>query len=423
MNAYQYLEQNPVSNELTKAEFFGLVRFFRNAYLQEKDFYDQLLSYRNPDQLLNEIQRDLNDDCTLIQGRPEMRFHDKVEKSDGPINGAIARVWEKNKRFTSIYEAVESLAQKSNILLTAMPVHLAEYCAKTILYKRMNVELSRRQQQKQQKVMIKHYQLEQRTAGENQYVKVFLKSHADFRGIASILGQLPSVRTANVTEQRVSGKTDLTVYPAKAYAIEETIQEVSVALDTYFKGSPSDPVLLPSALSAISDKAYFQIMDHMLVVGKNMESVRALGQKFDEETYRDYFLPSLNALSPDYSTKGEVFNRGGRTDILVSDKDGNNIFIAECKLWKGEQYTNDAIDQLFDRYVNWRDEKLAIVIFNKENRKFTDVIEKAIQTVEKHPLCVGASRHRKDTSYSFTFKNKDDDRKTVKLELILFDFS
>ncbi|MFL9483439.1 hypothetical protein ACI6Q2_11730 [Chitinophagaceae bacterium LWZ2-11] len=89
----------------------------------------------------------------------------------------------------------------------------------------------------------------------------------------------------------------------------------------------------------------------------------------DEEQYGDLLASHLASFSKEYFVNGEVLNRRGKTDILVSDTNGNNHFIAECKLWKGEKYLLNAIEQLLENYVNWRDTKAAILLFNREGKK------------------------------------------------------
>lgn len=142
----------------------------------------------------------------------------------------------------------------------------------------------------------------------------------------------------------------------------------------------------------------------------------------DEERIRDYFLPHLNSISTSLSATGETFNKKGRTDILVQDRMGHNVFIAECKLWKGSLHISNALNQLFERYVSWRDEKTALLVFNKEVSGFSGVVEKAVESVNNHPYCLEMLRKRKDTSFSFLFRHAEDPGKRVKLELMLFNF-
>jgi hypothetical protein len=269
--------------------------------------------------------------------------------------------------------------------------------------------------------MPRNFEIEKREIYENSYLKVYLRGGLDFYEIAKFLETLHSVKRANVTDQR-SGKKDLTIYPEKAYDIAEVEQEISLSLNNYFDGSPIDPIFVEETISSISDRAYFQIIDYILVLGKNLESFKELNSKFDEERYRDYFIPFLNSISEKYSTKGEVFNKKGKTDILVFDNKGNNIFIAECKLWKGEAYLLSAVQQLLDNYINWRDEKTAIIIFNRDVQSFSNIIQVATNAIANHSLCIKSLGKRKDTSFSYLFRHIDDSDKTIKLELILLNF-
>jgi len=82
----------------------------------------------------------------------------------------------------------------------------------------------------------------------------------------------------------------------------------------------------------------------------------------DEEGIRTHFLVSLNSTFEGDAT-GETFNGKGKTDILLRHKDCN-LFIAECKFWKGPKKFTEAVDQLMG-YVTWRDTKAALLMFNR----------------------------------------------------------
>ena len=183
-----------------------------------------------------------------------------------------------------------------------------------------------------------------------------------------------------------------------------------------------DEVFKNKDITNIGNNAYKQIIEYILILGKNLEKLKDLTQSFDEEKCRDYFLPFLNSISENHSATGETFNKIGKTDILIQNNIGENIFIGECKIWQGESNLLEAIDQLLDRYVNWRDEKLAIIIFNKKNKDFSNVIETAIDTLKKHSNFDTYIGLRQDTSYSFIYKHPSDENKLVSLELILFNF-
>jgi hypothetical protein len=70
----------------------------------------------------------------------------------------------------------------------------------------------------------------------------------------------------------------------------------------------------------------------------------------------------LNGVFKGQAT-GETFNFQGKTDILIR-VDEKNVFIAECKFWKGEKVFIGTIDQLLS-YLSWRDTKAAVIVFRK----------------------------------------------------------
>ena len=101
----------------------------------------------------------------------------------------------------------------------------------------------------------------------------------------------------------------------------------------------------------------------------------------NEEDIRFNFLVHLNDIYEGQAT-GETFNYDGKTDILIR-VNGKNIFIAECKIWRGEKDLYSAIDQLLG-YLSWRDTKTAILLFNR-NKNLSKVLKKIPAVLESHP--------------------------------------
>jgi hypothetical protein len=101
----------------------------------------------------------------------------------------------------------------------------------------------------------------------------------------------------------------------------------------------------------------------------------------DEEALRSHLLVQLNGVYEGDAT-GETFNFQGKTDILIR-KDGKNVFVAECKFWKGEIAFLDTIDQLVTTYLIWRDTKTAVIFFNR-NAGFSAVLSKIAEITPKH---------------------------------------
>ncbi|EKF55609.1 hypothetical protein I215_06612 [Galbibacter marinus] len=264
--------------------------------------------------------------------------------------------------------------------------------------------------------MPKLFTTEKREAFDKPYLKVFLRDKSEIEEAASLISSLQSVRKANVTD---NAEKDITVYPAKTYSVDEMIAEIDIALDSYLTGGTLDPVF-EDKIDSLSEKGYEDILTHIRYYGKNLEKFKKLYDKFDEEGFREFFLPHLNSISKKHSATGETFNKIGKTDILIQDENGINVFIAECKLWKGELELLKAVDQLLERYVTWRDEKVALIIFNKDMKKFSELLTKASKKLTEHPLFDNYIGPTSDTSFRYLFKHPDDNSKKVYLELIVF---
>src|SRR3989304_9308879 len=101
----------------------------------------------------------------------------------------------------------------------------------------------------------------------------------------------------------------------------------------------------------------------------------------DEIGYLDIMIAHLNGHYEGGAT-GETFRRSGKTDMRIEDQE-RAAFVAECKVWRGHKELLEAVDQLLS-YLTWRDCKAAIIVFNKHNAKFTELLTKVSETVRSH---------------------------------------
>ncbi len=264
--------------------------------------------------------------------------------------------------------------------------------------------------------MPKTFKMEKRKVFNTEYLKVFIRDKSKLGDAAKFLGTLQSVGKANITE---NSEVDITVYPAKTYSVDETGLEIDVALDSFLDKGILDPIFNNDKIE-LSSVGYDSILSHIYNYGQNLEKYKSLYDKFDEEGFRDFFLPHLNTISNSHTATGETFNKIGKADILIQNHEGINVFIAECKLWKGETELLKAISQLLDRYVTWRDEKVAIIVFNKDMKNFTELISKASEKMKEHPLFETYSGKTRETSFKYIFKHPEDERRKINLELIIF---
>lgn len=100
------------------------------------------------------------------------------------------------------------------------------------------------------------------------------------------------------------------------------------------------------------------MQDMTLVMERSPDAFKTM----DEEALRQHFLVQLNGQF-EGKAMGETFNMSGKTDILLREGE-RNVFIAECKFWKGPKAFGEAIDQLLS-YATWRDGKTVILVFNR----------------------------------------------------------
>src|SRR5690606_37336858 len=122
--------------------------------------------------------------------------------------------------------------------------------------------------------------------------------------------------------------------------------------------------------ATISSDDYEAILESIRSMGASMETSRA-SESQDEETLRDVLLVGLSSSIKSGFVGGELFRKLGKTDISIPFEN-KSAFIAECKLWKGEKYIDEGISQLLG-YVTWRDAKLSLIIFNKDNKQFSSI--------------------------------------------------
>ena len=160
--------------------------------------------------------------------------------------------------------------------------------------------------------------------------------------------------------------------------------------------------------------------EHILSVISNMAIMMEPRPKafkdMGEEDLREHFLVQLNGQYEGQAT-GETFNYEGRTDILVRAKN-RNIFIAECKFWRGSANLKKAIDQLLG-HTSWRDTKAALLIFNRDTAMST-VLNRIPEAFQEHPNWQSNCDYDHETGFRYAFTHKDDPGKTITLTVLVF---
>lgn len=159
----------------------------------------------------------------------------------------------------------------------------------------------------------------------------------------------------------------------------------------------------------------FSVISNMVQV---MERSPHAFSKMGEEDLRTHILVQLNGHYEGQAT-GETFNYEGKTDILIR-AEGRNIFIGECKIWKGAEIFRSTIDQLLG-YTAWRDTKTAIILFNR-NKSTSSVIAQIPELMKQHPnFKREIAGYKQESGFRFILHHRDDKNHELTLTVLIFD--
>lgn len=183
------------------------------------------------------------------------------------------------------------------------------------------------------------------------------------------------------------------------------------------------PTLPPASTAPYRPEPVLEmkVYEHILGVMENMTTVMERSPstfaRMGEESLRDHYLVQLNGQYQGSAT-GETFNASGKTDILIREQD-KNIFIGECKFWRGAKVYADTIDQLLG-YSSWRDTKTAILVFNR-NRDTSKVLDEIKATTEAHPNYKRALAWLHESGFRFVMHHPTDKNRELVMTVLVFD--
>lgn len=187
---------------------------------------------------------------------------------------------------------------------------------------------------------------------------------------------------------------------------------------TNIKPSTDKPESRESPEPGIRNDTYEHILKVIRHQGRTFESTPETYSVHDEEELRDILLSNLNSHYEGDAT-GETFRKKGKTDIRI-ENNSRAAFIAECKIWRGPKSLSDALEQLLD-YATWRDCKCALVIFNKRNESFSDVLEKIPASLQDHDYFINEKSVPERGEWRFRFNDGDGESREFTIHVLAFD--
>lgn len=159
-----------------------------------------------------------------------------------------------------------------------------------------------------------------------------------------------------------------------------------------------------------------QILNSINITGEAFEKAPDTYNSMPEESLRNIIITNLRGK--EYGTvSAEAYNKIGKTDILI-EKNGKIVFIAECKIWSGENRYRKAITQLLN-YLTWSDKEVAIIIFSKQ-KKFSQILENMISYTKKHENYLRFTGKTHDNWLYFDFKHPLDSASPITLAVMLY---
>jgi hypothetical protein len=243
--------------------------------------------------------------------------------------------------------------------------------------------------------------LEKNVAQHNQQLRVQAESQVDARR-AELLKQGNVLAALGVPVRRVGN-------------VPKTFS-VPVVSRKQITPKPTAPSEQYAPEPALDQGIYGEILQTIFDTGRIFERLPSTYADKDEETLRDHLI--LN-LEPRFqiSTTGETFNKNGKTDILMR-YEGKNVFVAECKFWRGQKQNHETIDQLLS-YLTWRDSKTAIVYF-VDTKEMTAPLKAIEETTSNHACYIATKGKREESWFQFEFHLPGDSSRPVHVAILCF---
>jgi hypothetical protein len=167
----------------------------------------------------------------------------------------------------------------------------------------------------------------------------------------------------------------------------------------------------------LDESIYQEILQIIHETGKVFERLPSTYAGKDEETLRDHLILQLEPHFEWSSTTGETFNKKGKTDILIR-YEKENVFVAECKFWRGRQKHFETIDQIL-KYLTWRESKTAIVYF-VDSKEIASPLKAIQDSTHEHPCFVAFKNKLDESRFNYEFHLPGDKERIVRTAILCF---
>lgn len=203
---------------------------------------------------------------------------------------------------------------------------------------------------------------------------------------------------------------------ARKHEVDDEIEHISTARERLKLLMVTITQEQKPSLTLDEYERILQIITNMATV---MERSPEAFWGLNEEHLRQHFLVQLNGQFGGDAT-GETFNFTGKTDILIR-RNNVNLFVAECKFWRGPKQFTEAINQLLG-YATWRDTRLALLVFNRGGN-LSNILSKIPDLVKSHSSFSQELDYVPETGFRFLVKHPNDAKRELVLTILVFEIS
>ncbi|SMF35406.1 hypothetical protein [Desulfovibrio gilichinskyi] len=167
----------------------------------------------------------------------------------------------------------------------------------------------------------------------------------------------------------------------------------------------------------ISKEDFIKIIRVIRHTGSSCERTPHVFKVHNDNELRDIIISTLNTQFED-STGKDIFLKEGKTTITVS-QGGKSVVTGICKIWSSEARFIETVDKLL-QHDSWHDSKAILVIFNKNNSVFSEILNAALHIITSHRNFISLDEILGDNEWHFTMQSEYDKSYRINLRVIVF---
>ncbi|SDK55915.1 hypothetical protein SAMN05660337_0816 [Maridesulfovibrio ferrireducens] len=167
----------------------------------------------------------------------------------------------------------------------------------------------------------------------------------------------------------------------------------------------------------ITENDFINIIKVIRHTGCSCERTPRVFRVHNENELRDIIISTLNTQF-EGNTENDIFMKEGKTSISIS-KNGKSVFVGICKIWSCKKRFMETINQLLN-CESWQDCKTTLIIFNKNQKEFAEVLNLAMQMIKTHPNFISFDNEFDENEWHFTMQATNNKSCRISMRVMIF---